>query len=56
MRHDVDGKLKNGIYLFMSDAVKLVKHMNNVVKFSKSACLSAIKTASIEKYIDDYFF
>ena len=56
MRYDVDGKLKNGIYLFVSEAVKLVKHMNNVFKFSKSACLSATKTASILKYTDDYFF
>ena len=56
VRHDVDGKLKNGIYLFASDAVKLVKHMNNVFKFSKSACLSSTKTVSIEKYTDDYFF
>ena len=56
MRHSVDGKTKNGVYLFMSDAVKLVKHMNNVFKFSKSACLLSTKTASIEKYTDDYFF
>ena len=56
VRHDVDGKLKNGIYLFASDAVKLVKHMNNVFKFSKSACLSSTKITSIEKYTDDYFF
>ena len=56
MRHSVDGKVKNGVYLFMSDVVKLVKHMNNVFKFSKSACLSSTKTVSIEKYTDDYFF
>ena len=56
VQHDVDGKLKNGVYRFMSDAVKQVEHMNNVFKFSKSACLLSTKTASIEKYTDDYFF
>ena len=56
MRHDVDGKVKNGIYLFMSDAVRLFKHMNNIFKFGKSASLSSTKTVSIKKYADDYFF
>ena len=40
---DEDKALKNGIYLYVSEAVKLVKHMNDVFAFSKSSCLSVFK-------------
>ena len=56
---DDEGKtLKNGVYLYVSEAVKLVKHMNDVFAFSKSSCLSVFKdTASkVEKYTSDDFF
>ena len=54
-----DGKtLKNGIYLYVSEAVKLIKHMNDVFAFSKSTCLSIFKDApsKVEKYTGDDFF
>ena len=54
-----DGKtLKNGIYLYVSEAVKLIKHMNDVFTFSKSSCLFVFKdTASkVKKYTNDDFF
>ena len=55
---DEDKALKNGIYLYVSEAVKLVKHMNDVFAFSKSSCLSVFKEASskVEKYTSDDFF
>ena len=56
---DDEGKaLKNGIYLYVSEAVKLVKHMNDVFAFSKSSCLSVFKEApsKVEKYTSDDFF
>ena len=53
---DKDKSLKNGIYLYVGEAVKLVKHMNDVFAFSKSESLSMVKVAPIEKYtIDDFF-
>ena len=57
-QYDDDKTLKNGIYLYVSEAVKLVKHMNDVFAFSKSSCLSVFKgTASkVEKYTSDDFF
>ena len=46
---DDEGKtLKNGIYLYVSEAVKLVKHMNDVFAFSKSMCLSVFKRCTVE--------
>ena len=55
---DEDKALKNGIYLYVSEAVKLVKHMNDVFAFSKSSCLSVFKEApsKVEKYTSDDFF
>ena len=56
---DDEGKtLKNGIYLYVSEAVKLVKHMNDVFAFSQSTCLSVFKgtPSKIEKYTNDDFF
>ena len=55
---DEDKTLKNGIYLYVSEAVKLVKHMNDVFAFSKSSCLSVFKEApsKVEKYTGDDFF
>ena len=55
---DEDKALKNGIYLYVSEAVKLVKHMNDVFAFSKSSCLSVFKEApsKVEKYTGDDFF
>ena len=55
---DEDKALKNGIYLYVSEAVKLVKHMKDVFAFSKSSCLSVFKEAptKVEKYTSDDFF
>ena len=56
---DDEGKtLKNGVYLYLSEAVKLIKHMNYVFAFSKSTCLSIFKDApsKVEKYTGDDFF
>ena len=56
---DDEGKaLKNGIYLYVSEAVKLVKLMNDVFAFSKSTCLSVLKgtPSFVEKYTSDDFF
>ena len=55
---DEDKTLKNGIYLYVSEVVKLVKHMNDVFAFSKSSCLSVFKEApsKVEKYTSDDFF
>ena len=55
---DEDKTLKNGVYLYVSEVVKLVKHMNDVFAFSKSSCLSVFKEASskVEKYTSDDFF
>lgn len=56
LQYDADGTLANGIYLYVGEAVKLVKHMNSVFAFSKSDCLSFVKAAPIKKYTDDNFF
>jgi len=45
---DKDKSLKNGIYLYVGEAVKLVKHMNDVFAFSKSESLSMVKVAPID--------
>ena len=57
-KYDDDKTLKNGIYLYVSEAVKLVKHMNDVFAFSKSSCLSVFKgtPSKVEKYTNDDFF
>ena len=54
---DEDKALKNGIYLYVSEVVKLVKHMNDVFAFSKSTCLSMFKDApsKVEKYTSNDF-
>ena len=56
LQYTADKSLANGIYLYVGEAVKLVKHMNTVFAFSKSKCLSFDKGAPIEKYTDDQFF
>ena len=53
---DKDKPLKNGIYLYVGEAVKLVKHMNDVFAFSKSESLSMVKVAPVEKCANDDFF
>ena len=53
---DEDKALKNGIYLYVSEVVKLVKHMNDVFAFSKSESLSMVKVAPVEKCANDDFF
>ena len=53
---DKDKSLKNGIYLYVGEAVKLVKHMNDVFAFSKSESLSMVKVAPVEKCANDDFF
>ena len=55
-QYDDEKTLKNGIYLYVSEAVKLVKHMNDVFAFSKSTCLSMFKDTPVEKYTSDDFF
>ena len=47
-------KLMNGIYFFVEEAVKVVKHINAVFKFSDSECLQF--KDKLEKYKDDFFF
>ena len=49
-----EGKLMNGIYFFTEEAMKLVKHINTVFKFSDSECLQL--KDDLEKYKDDFFF
>lgn len=57
MQYTEKGNLKNGIYLFVSEAMKLVKHMNATFAFSKSKCLSfVVDKQPIDKYTDDHFF
>lgn len=56
LQYKTDGKTADGIYLFASEAVKLVKHMNTVFSISKSECLSFAKEESNEDYTDDNFF
>ena len=55
---DEDKALKNGIYLYVSEAVKLVNHMNDVFAFSKSTSFSVFKDtpSKVEKYTGDDFF
>ena len=57
-QYDDDKTLKNGFYLYLSEAVKLVKHMNDVFAFGKSSCLSVFKNtpSKVEKYTNDDFF
>ena len=40
LQYNEDKSLENGIYLYVAEVVKLLKHMNSVFAFSKSACLS----------------
>ena len=56
LQYNEDKSLENGIYLYVAEVVKLLKHMNSVFAFSKSACLSFVKAAPIQKYTDDNFF
>lgn len=53
-----EGRVEYGIYLFIEEVVKLVRHINITFMFSKSHCLSARVelVRSIEKYKDDNFF
>ena len=55
-QYNDDKTLKNGIYLYVGEAVKLVKHMNDLFTFSKSESLSTLKVTPIKKYENDDFF
>ena len=49
--------VKTGVYLFPSEAIKLVRHMNDCFHVSKSACLMPKKRMkSIKIYDHDDFF
>ena len=59
LQYAADKSLDNGIYLFVSEAVKLVQHMNTVFAFSKSKCLLSVETkpiTPIKPNTDDHFF
>ena len=56
LQYNEDGKLANGVYVFIGGTVTLVKHMNTLSEFSNSECLKFAEKATIEKYTDDNFF
>ena len=50
---DDQGRVTNGIYLFVNEAVRAIRHMNTIFKFSESPSL---ETVPIEKCQSDDFF
>ena len=53
MQCDDQGRVTNGIYLFVNEAVRAIRHMNTIFKFSESPSL---ETVPIEKCQSDDFF
>ena len=53
MQCNDQGLVTNGIYLFVNEAVRAIRHMNTIFKFSESPSL---ETVPIEKCQSDDFF
>ena len=53
MQCNDQGRVTNGIYLFVNEAVRAIRHMNTIFKFSESPSL---ETVPIEKCQSDDFF
>ena len=51
-----NGTMVNGIYLFVNEAVRAIRHMNTIFKFSESPSLLPVETVPIEKCSTDDFF
>ena len=49
-------ELQYGVYLFIGDAVTLIKHMNELIGFSASECFKNVETSIVDKFEDDNFF
>jgi len=49
MQCNDQGLVTNGIYLFVIEAVRAIRHMNTIFKFSESPSLLPLETVPIEK-------
>ena len=49
-------ELQYGVYLFIGDAVTLIKHMNELIGFSASECFKNVETSIVDKFEDDNLF
>ena len=56
MQCNDQGLVTNGIYLFVNEAVRAIRHMNTIFKFSESPSLLPLETVPIEKCNTDDFF
>ena len=56
MQCNDQGRVTNGIYLFVNEAVRAIRHMNTIFKFSESLSLLPLETVPIEKCQSDDFF
>ena len=56
LKFDDKKELQYGVYLFINDAVTLLKHMNGLMGFSASECFKNAKVTTVENYTDDNFF
>ena len=56
MQCNDQGLVTNGIYLFVNEAVRAIRHMNTIFKFSESPSLLPLETVPIEKCKSDDFF
>ena len=56
MQCNDQGSVTNGIYLFVNEAVRAIRHMNTIFKFSESPSLMPVETVPIEKCNSDDFF
>jgi hypothetical protein len=56
MQCDDQGRVTNGIYLFVNETVRAIRHMNTIFKFSESPSLLPLETVPIEKCQSDDFF
>ena len=56
MQCNDQGSVTNGIYLFVNEAVRAIRHMNTIFKFSDSPSLLPLELVPIEKCQSDDFF
>ena len=56
MQCNDQGLVTNGIYLFVNEAVRAIRHMNTIFKWSESPSLLPLETVPIEKCKTDDFF
>ena len=56
MQCNDQGSVTNGIYLFVNEAVRAIRHMNTIFKFSESPSLLPLELVPIEKCQSDDFF